>query len=57
VPLKAPFPLLSQATRAHIAAGSAGKLENNKLQSCVPMSQEEFEKFQEIEALKKKFQK
>ena len=33
------------------------KLENNKLQSCEPMSQEEFDKLQEIEALKKKFQK
>ncbi len=33
------------------------KLENNKLQSCEPMSQEELDKLQEIEALKKKFQK
>jgi len=33
------------------------KLENNKLQSCEPMNQEEFDKLQEIEALKKKFQK
>ena len=35
----------------------AMKLENNELQSCEPMSQEEFDKLQEIEALKKKFQK
>jgi hypothetical protein len=33
------------------------KLENNELKSCEPMSQEEFEKLQEIEALKKKFKK
>jgi len=33
------------------------RLENNELKSCETMSQEEFEKFQEIEALKKKFQK
>ena len=33
------------------------KLENNKLQSCETMSQEDFDKLQEIEALKKKFQK
>ncbi len=33
------------------------KLEDNKLQSCEPMSQEELDKLQEIEALKKKFQK
>ena len=33
------------------------KLENNELQSCEPMSQEEFDKLQEIEALKKKFQR
>jgi len=33
------------------------KLEDNKLQSCEPMSQEDFDKLQEIEALKKKFQK
>jgi hypothetical protein len=32
-------------------------LVNNELQSCEPMSQEEFEKFQEIDALKKKFKK
>ena len=33
------------------------KLEDNKLQSCETMSQEDFDKLQEIEALKKKFQK
>ena len=32
------------------------KIKNNKLVSCVPLSQEEFEKQQEIEALKKKMQ-
>ena len=31
------------------------KIENNKLASCEPLSQEEFEKQQEIEALKSKF--
>jgi hypothetical protein len=30
------------------------RLENNELKSCEPLSQEEFEKQQEIEALKKK---
>jgi len=33
------------------------KIEGNKLQSCEPLSQEEFEKIQEIEALKAKFKK
>ena len=33
------------------------RLEKNELRSCEPMSQEEFEKQQEIEALKKKFQR
>ncbi len=33
------------------------KLENNELQGCEPMSQEEFDKLQEIEALKKKFKR
>ena len=32
-------------------------LENNKLKSCEPLSQEEFEKQQEIEALKDKFKR
>ena len=32
-------------------------LKNNKLKSCEPLSQEEFEKQQEIEALKKKFKR
>jgi len=32
-------------------------LENNKLKSCEPLSQEEFEKQQEIEALKKKMRR
>ena len=32
------------------------KIKNNKLISCEPLSQEEFEKQQEIEALKKKLQ-
>ena len=32
-------------------------LENNQLKSCQPLSQEEFDKLQEIEALKKKFQR
>ncbi|MFC1931371.1 hypothetical protein ACFLXJ_04155 [Chloroflexota bacterium] len=31
------------------------RLVNNELKSCEPLSQEEFEKQQEIEALKKKF--
>ncbi len=33
------------------------KLENNELKSCQPLSQEEFEKQQEIEALKAKFKR
>ena len=33
------------------------KLENNELKSCEPLSQEEFEKQQEIEALKAKFKR
>lgn len=33
------------------------KIENNELMSCEPLSQEEFEKQQEIEALKAKFRK
>ncbi len=32
-------------------------IENNKLKSCEPLSQEEFDKQQEIEALKAKFKK
>jgi len=32
-------------------------LENNELKSCEPLSQEEFEKQQEIEALKAKFKR
>jgi len=32
------------------------KIENNKVVSCEPLSQEEFEKQQEVEALKAKFQ-
>jgi len=32
-------------------------LENNELKSCEPLSQEEFEKQQEIEALKAKFRR
>ena len=32
-------------------------LENNELKSCEPLSQEEFEKQQEIEALKKKMRR
>jgi len=32
-------------------------LEDNKLKSCEPLSQEEFDKLQEIEALKKKFKR
>ncbi|TET25294.1 MAG: hypothetical protein E3J67_04200 [Dehalococcoidia bacterium] len=31
------------------------KMENNELKSCQPLSQEEFDKQQEIEALKAKF--
>ena len=31
------------------------KLENNELKSCKPLSQEDFEKQQEIESLKAKF--
>lgn len=33
------------------------KLENNELKSCEPLSQEEFDRQQEIEALKAKFKK
>lgn len=33
------------------------KLEDNELKSCQPLSQEEFDKFKEIEALKAKFKK
>ena len=33
------------------------KLENNELKSCEPLSLEEFEKRQEIEALKTKFKR
>ncbi len=33
------------------------KIEGNELKSCEPLSQEEFEKRQEIEALKAKFKK
>ncbi|HUT67849.1 MAG TPA: hypothetical protein VMW86_04785 [Dehalococcoidales bacterium] len=33
------------------------KIVNNELKSCEPLSQEEFEKQQEIEALKAKFKK
>ena len=33
------------------------KMENNELKSCQPLSQEEFDKQQEIEALKSKFKK
>jgi len=33
------------------------KVENNELKSCEPLSQEEFEKQQEIEALKAKFKR
>ncbi len=33
------------------------RLENNELKSCEPLSQEEFEKQQEIEALKAKFKR
>jgi len=33
------------------------KMENNELKSCEPLSQEEFEKQQEIEALKAKFKR
>jgi len=33
------------------------RLEDNKLKSCEPLSQEEFDKLQEIEALKKKFKR
>ena len=33
------------------------KLNNNALQSCKPLSQEEFDKLQEIEALKNKFKR
>ena len=31
------------------------KMENNELKSCEPLSQEEFERQQEMEALKEKF--
>ncbi len=33
------------------------KLEDNELKSCQPLSQEEFDRLQEIEALKTKFKK
>ena len=33
------------------------RIEGNELKSCQPLSQEEFEKIQEIEALKAKFKK
>ena len=33
------------------------RIENNELKSCEPLSQEEFEKQQEIEALKAKFKR
>ena len=33
------------------------KLENNELKSCEPLSQEEFDRQQEIEALKAKFKR
>jgi len=33
------------------------KVENNELKSCEPLSQEEFERQQEIEALKAKFKR
>lgn len=33
------------------------KMENNELKSCEPLSQEEFEEQQEIEALKAKFKR
>ena len=33
------------------------KIENNELKSCEPLSQEEFERQQEIEALKAKFKR
>ena len=33
------------------------RLEDNELKSCQPLSQEEFEKLQEIEALKARFKK
>jgi len=33
------------------------RLENNELKSCEPLSQEEFDKQQEIEALRKKFKR
>jgi len=33
------------------------KIENNELKSCEPLSQEEYEKYKEIEALKAKFKK
>ena len=33
------------------------RLENNKLKSCEPLSQEEFEKQQEIEELRKKMRR
>ena len=33
------------------------KMENNELKSCEPLGQEEFEKQQEIEALKAKFKR
>ena len=33
------------------------RLENNELKSCQPLSQEDFEKQQEFEALRKKFRR
>ena len=33
------------------------RMENNELKSCEPLSQEEFEKQQEVEALKAKFKR
>jgi len=33
------------------------KMENNELKSCVPLSEEEFKKQQEIEALRAKFKR
>jgi len=33
------------------------RLENNELKSCQPLSQEDFEKQQEMEALRKKFRR
>jgi len=33
------------------------KMENNELKSCEPLSQEEFDRLQEIEAMKAKFKR